>query len=139
MLFIGFLDLSGAESCMRIEIFHIVNVRIILKSRISLIYFLSFFPLTDIMDLRHQSSAMCIIVGGRTHTPVVCNESREPHTSHYPSGTVTKRNNQQLTHTSHYPSLPVDIFKIWIFALISNLYSSSVVVVLLSKNSPADS
>ena len=85
------------------------------------------FPLSD-MDLRHQSSSMCIImlggedthpwsatkvgnpipatipvevirygssssikfhvyhhVGGRRHTPVVCNESREPHTSHYPS------------------------------------------------------
>ena len=24
-------------------------------------------------------------VGGRRHTPVVCNESRKPHTSHYPS------------------------------------------------------
>ena len=24
-------------------------------------------------------------VGGRRHTPVICNESREPHTSHYPS------------------------------------------------------
>ena len=39
-----------------------------------------FFPLSDIMDL-HQSSAMCIIMPG--HIPVVCNESSEPHTSHY--------------------------------------------------------
>ena len=33
------------------------------------------------MDLRHQSSAMCIIMlgGERRHTPVVCNKSREPH------------------------------------------------------------
>ena len=27
---------------------------------------------------------------GKRHTPVVCNESREPHTSHYPSRPVTK-------------------------------------------------
>ena len=35
------------------------------------------------MDLRHQSSAMCIIMLWGEDTPVVCNESREPHTSHY--------------------------------------------------------
>ena len=27
-------------------------------------HFFSFFPLSDIMDLRHQSSAMCIIMLG---------------------------------------------------------------------------
>ena len=45
--------------------------------------------------------------GGIEDTPVVCNESRGPHTSHYPSRQVTK-NNQQTTHTSHYPSRPVE-------------------------------
>ena len=50
-------------------------------------------------------------VGGRRHTPVVCNESGEPHTSHYPTRPVTRRNNQQITHTSHYLSRPVEIFK----------------------------
>ena len=29
-------------------------------------------------------------VGGRRHTPLVCNERREPYTSHYPSRQVTK-------------------------------------------------
>ena len=44
-----------------------------------------FSPLSDIMDLRHQSSAMCSIMLGGEDTPVVCNESRGPHTSHYTS------------------------------------------------------
>ena len=36
---------------------------------------------------------MCIIMveEERKHTPVVCNESREPHTSHYPSRPVPKK------------------------------------------------
>ena len=66
--------------------------------------------LSDIMDLRHQSSAMCNIMLGGEDTPVVCNEGREPHTSRYPSRPVTKRNNQLTTHTSHYPSRPVEMF-----------------------------
>ena len=45
---------------------------------------------------------------GRRHTPVVCNESKEPHTSHYLSRSVAKRNNQQTTHTSHYRSRPAE-------------------------------
>ena len=53
---------------------------------------------------------MCIIMLGERHTPVVCNESREPHTSHYPSRPVPKRNNQQTTHTSHYPTRVVENF-----------------------------
>ena len=52
-------------------------------------------PLSDIMDLRHQSNAMCLHVGGRNYTPVVCNESRKPHSSHYPSN-----NKQQQTKNS---------------------------------------
>ena len=50
------------------------------------------------MDL--HSSIKCHVyhhVGGRRHTRVVCDESREPHTSRYPSN---KKNNQQTTHTS---------------------------------------
>ena len=34
---------------------------------------------------------------GRKHIPVVCNERRKPHTSHYPSRPVTTKNNQQTT------------------------------------------
>ena len=45
---------------------------------------------------------------GRRHTHVVCNESREYHTRHYPSRPVAKRNNQQTTHTSHYRSRLVE-------------------------------
>ena len=54
---------------------------------------------------RSSSSIKCHVyhhVGGRRHTPVVCNEKREPHTSHYTSRPVTKKNNQQTTQTSHY-------------------------------------
>ena len=43
----------------------------------------------------------------RRHAPVVCNERREPHTSHYPSN---KNNKQQTTHTSHYRSRLVEFF-----------------------------
>ena len=35
-------------------------------------------------------------VGGRRHTPVVCNESREPHTSHYTSRPVSKKTTNKL-------------------------------------------
>ena len=50
---------------------------------------ISFFSLSDIMDLRHQIKCHVFHhVGGKRHTPVVCNESREPHTSHYPSRLV---------------------------------------------------
>ena len=38
--------------------------------------------LSDIMNLVYHH------VGERRHTPVVCNESMEPHTSHYPSQPV---------------------------------------------------
>ena len=57
-----------------------------------------------------SSSIKCHVyhhVERRRHTPVVCNESREPHASHNPSRPVAKRNNQQTTHTSHYRSPPV--------------------------------
>ena len=35
------------------------------------------------MDLRHQSSVMCVIMLGREGTHLVCSERRKPHTSHY--------------------------------------------------------
>ena len=60
------------------------------------------------MDLRHQSSAICIIMLGGEDTPVFGKENR-PHTSHYPSIPVTKKNKQQPTHTSHYSSRPVEV------------------------------
>ena len=65
--------------------------------RFSIIFFSS---LSEIMDIRHQSSAMCIIMlggGGRRHTPVVCNESTEPHTSHNPSRNNFFKKLQQYT------------------------------------------
>ena len=65
---------------------------------------MDFFLLSTIMDLRHQSTAMCHHVGGKD-TPrdlqrkIIC-------TSHYPSERVETKN-QQKTHTSHNPSRPV--------------------------------
>ena len=44
---------------------------------------------------------------GTRHTPVVCNETREPPNSHYPSRPVTK-NHHQITFTSNYPNRPVE-------------------------------
>ena len=60
------------------------------------------------MDLRHQSSAMCIIMlrGEDTH-PWSTTEVGNPIPATIP---VAKRNNGQTTHTSHYPSRPVEIF-----------------------------
>ena len=59
-----------------------------------------------------SSSIKCHVyhhVGGRRHTPMVCNERREPHTSHYPSNKNT--NTKQTTHTSHYRSRLAEILK----------------------------
>ena len=69
----------------------------------------TFFPLSDIMDLRHQSSAMCIIMlrGEDTH-PWSATKKWNPIPA---TIKVTKKNNQQTTHTSHYPSRPVMFFK----------------------------
>ena len=61
------------------------------------------------MNLRHQSSAMCIIMLGGEDTPVVCNESREPHTSHY-------TNNKKTTNKLLKPDL---------FGFLLNLVNSS--------------
>ena len=47
------------------------------------------------MDLRHQSSAMRIIMLGGEDTHTRGQQRREPHTSHYPSRPVTKNNKQQ--------------------------------------------
>ena len=60
-----------------------------------------------------SSSIKCHVyhhVGGRRHTPVVCNESRGPHTSHYTSRPFTKK--KQPTDYSNQPlcSRPVEIF-----------------------------
>ena len=46
-----------------------------------------------------SSSIKCHVyhhVGGRRYTPVVCNESREPHTSHYTSRPVTIKTTNKL-------------------------------------------
>ena len=53
-----------------------------------------FFYLNSIRYHGSSSSIKCHVyhhVGGRRHTPVVCNESREPHTSHYTSRPVTNK------------------------------------------------
>ena len=72
-----------------------------------LLSFLIFFlPLSDIMDLRHQSSAMCIIMlGGEDTHPWSTTKVGKPIPATIP---VAKRNNQQTTHTSHYRSRPVE-------------------------------
>ena len=69
------------------------------------------FPLSDIMDLRHQSSAMCIIMlgGEDTHQWSATNVGN-PILATIPV-TSNKNTNQQNTHTSHYPSRQVEIFK----------------------------
>ena len=58
-----------------------------------------FFPLSDIMDLRHQSSAMCIIMlGGEDTHPWSATKLGNPIPATIP---VAKRNNQQTTHTGY--------------------------------------
>ena len=58
------------------------------------------------MDLRHQSSAMSIIMleGEDTH-PWSATKVGNPIPA---TITVAKRNNQQTTHTNHYRSRPVE-------------------------------
>ena len=52
------------------------------------------------MDLRHQLSAMCIIMlGGEDTHPWSATNVGNPILATIP---VTKNNNQQITHTSHY-------------------------------------
>ena len=83
-----------------------------------------------------SSSTKCHVyhhVGGRRHTPVVCNERREPHTSHYPSRPVTKNNNQQITHTSHYRSRPLECF--WKLQLYRGFFFKKVYVITFSNAS----
>ena len=68
---------------------------------------ISTFPLSEIMDLRHQSSAMCIImlVGENTH-PWSATKVGNPIPATIP---VPKLNNQQTTQTCHYRSRPVEV------------------------------
>ena len=69
-----------------------------------------FFPLSDIMDLRHQSSAICIIMlGGENTHPWSATNVGNPILATIPVD-QKKNNNQQTTHTSHYRSRPVQIF-----------------------------
>ena len=65
------------------------------------------FPLHQISWIFVINQMPCVSScwGGRRHTPVVCNESREPHTSHYPSRPVTKKQTNKL----HIPAtIPVN-------------------------------
>ena len=59
------------------------------------------------MDLRHQSSAMCIMLGGEDTHPWPATKTGNLIPATIP---VTKKNNQQTTHTSHYPNRPVEFF-----------------------------
>ena len=55
-----------------------------------------FFPQSDIMCLRHQSSAMCIIrLGEKTHTRGL-QRKEVTHTSHYTSRPVPKETTNKL-------------------------------------------
>ena len=61
------------------------------------------------MDLRHQSSAMCIIMlGGENTHPWSATKVENPILATIP---VPKKNNQETTHPSHYRSRPVNFFK----------------------------
>ena len=61
------------------------------------------------MHLRHQSSAMCIIMlGGEDTHPWSATKVGNPIPATIP---VAKRNNQQTFHTSHCRSRPVELFK----------------------------
>ena len=60
-----------------------------------------FFPLSDIMDLRHQSSAMCIIMlGGADTHPWSATKVGNPIPVTIPADQEQKK--QQTTQTSHY-------------------------------------
>ena len=53
------------------------------------------------MDLRHQTSAMCVIMGGGEDThPWTATKGGNPIPATIP---VATKNNQQTTHTSPYP------------------------------------
>ena len=67
---------------------------------VTLIFFLFFLYQISWIFVITQVPCVSSCWGGglRRHTPVVCNESREPHTSHYTSVPVTKK----TTQPSHY-------------------------------------
>ena len=48
------------------------------------------------LSFRPEKFDLFTATRGRRHTPVVCNESREPHTSHYTSRPVTKKTTNKL-------------------------------------------
>ena len=58
-------------------------------------------------------------VGGKRHIPVVCNESKEPHTSHYPSRPVSKKTTNKLLTPA---TIPVELYVLSIHALYIHLY-----------------
>ena len=72
------------------------------------VHFIQGFFLYQISWIFVINQVPCVSSCWGRHTPVIYNESREPHTSHYPGRPVAKRNNQQTTPTSHYRSGPVE-------------------------------
>ena len=60
------------------------------------------------MDLRNQSSAMCIVMMGEEDTlPWSATKEENLIPATIP---VTKRNNQETIQNSHYPSRPAEFF-----------------------------
>ena len=65
------------------------------------------------MDLRHQSSAMCIIMlGGEDTHPWSATKRGNPIPATIPVDQYQKKNNQQTTQTSHYAVATGEIFLI---------------------------
>ena len=65
-------------------------------------------PTIRIMDLRHQSSTMCIIMLGEKDThPLSATKVGNPIPVTIPVDRY-QQNNQQTTHTSHYTRGPVE-------------------------------
>ena len=97
------------------------------------------FLFTLFSSIRYHGSSSSIKfrvyhhVGGRRLTPVVCNESREPHTSHYPSRPVTKK--KQPTNYSYQPlcSRPVEFSKAVIKVLDMNVCGELLLVAFFGK------
>ena len=64
-----------------------------------------FLQFLDIMDLHHQSRAMCVtMLGGEDTHPWSATKGGNPIQATIP---VKTKNNQQTTHTSHYSSRPI--------------------------------
>ena len=80
-----------------------VSANVFNLRRFGIFFFLKHPPPCFCLNVRNP--VPCASCWGRRHTPVVCNELREPHTSHYPSGPVTKISTNKLLIPA---TIPVD-------------------------------